>query len=496
MGGKGRNKGRYGLRASRQSLAAFFLIVLIVVTGLVSLLFAQETVKQDSAWSKRCPGVRTSYNPDADLSADTFTLTPEDVRWISFLDWVKKQGLFTFSLIKFQTGETPQAGSADSGLVFRWAEGTAWQKDVVVPFGQAVAHVIAERNWRDIDFPEFFAAHGGVYDMDLAERLALIDPKSLAPWRLFFETVIRPDNPAALLLHARLTKIDPEDQSATITLGPDRAVTYSAERLLLDFKTLLTDCQVSAFFQAYDQPDAASTAASAVPEPISLERGREIYEHECGGCHGLKGDGQGLLASTLTPRPRDFTRALYRYRSTPTGQPPTGSDLHRTVRNGLAGSGMPAFRAVLDKADIRNVVAYIKQFSPRFESQKMSESIAVPEPPAVSPERIIRGAQLYRDSGCPSCHGDMGKGDGRSGQDLKTSEGDPISPRDLTNKWNFRGGYAPHDVFLRLAAGMDGSSMASYADALSAEEIWNVVAYVLSLSPEERPKIQTAQTVH
>lgn len=489
--GEGENRGKYGLSASCHPLAVCFVIVC-----LVSPLFAQVAAEQDSVWAQRCAGVRTSYNPDADLSTDTFTLTPEDVRWGPFLNWVHEQGLFTFSLVDFQTGEASQTEPADSGIVFRWAEGTVWQKDVVVPFGQAVAHLIAERDWRDIDFPEFFAAHGGVYDINLAERLALIDPKSLAPWQLFFETVTQPENPAAPLLHARLAEVGPEGQSASITIGAEHTVTYAAERLLLDFKTLLTDCQISAFFQAYDQLDALRPSSSAAPEPTSIERGKEMYEQECSGCHGLNGDGQGVLASTLTPRPRDFTRALYRYRSTPTGQLPSDADLQRTVRNGLAGSGMPAFRAVLSESDIRNVVAYIKQFSPRFETQKTSQPIAVSEPPSVSPERIARGAQLYRDSGCPSCHGDTGKGDGRSGQDLKTSEGDPIIPRNLTNKWSFRGGHAPRDVFLRLAAGMDGSSMASYADALSAEELWDVVGYVLSLSPEERPKIQPAQLAH
>ena len=478
-------------------LVAFLLLFSIVAP--VSPLFAQEAADKESAWSQRCAGVRTSYNPDADLSNDAFTLSPDDVRWLPFLNWTKEQGLFTFSLRGFQSYEpsqsdqTDQIGQIGTGIIFRWAEGTAWQKDVLVPFGQALAHMIAERKWRDVDFPEFFAAHGGLYDINLAERLALIDPKSLAPWQLFFATITKPDNAAARLLDARLAEIGQEGQSASITLGPDRTVSYSAERILLDFKTVLTDCQVYAFFQAYDQPGELKAAASAAPEPISLERGQQIYEQECSACHGVNGDGQGLLASALTPRPRDFSRALYRYRSTPTGQLPTDADLQRTVRDGLTGSGMPAFGAVLNEAAIRNVVAYIKQFSTRFETQHTPQPLAIPQSPSVSPERIARGAQLYRDSGCPSCHGDTGKGDGRSGQDLKTSEGDPIRPRNLTNKWNFQGGHAPQDVFLRLAAGMDGSSMASYGDALTADEIWDVVVYVLSLSPEERPKIQPAQ---
>ena len=42
------------------------------------------------------------------------------------------------------------------GIIFRWAADTVWQKEVVLPFGQALGHMIAERRWRDSDFPRVF----------------------------------------------------------------------------------------------------------------------------------------------------------------------------------------------------------------------------------------------------------------------------------------------------------------------------------------------------
>ena len=464
--------------------------VLFSCTVPITFVSADENARSDSSWPQRCINIRTSYNPDADLQTDALTLTPDNPRWPAFLAWVKEQQLFTSGLV----GLTPRASSdSGAGIIVRWAANTAWDTTVSMPWGRAVAHIIAERNWRDVDFPKFFTERGGLYRIGLAERLAMLDAQTPGPWQLFFETVSSPTSPTAPLLQARLSKITQDGQTAEITFGPDRTVTYSAERLLLDLKTFLTDCHIYEFFQTYDQPDSVMPAASETPQPASAEHGQVIYERECLGCHGQNGDGQGLLATTLAPRPRDFTRGLFRYRSTPTGQLPTDDDLQRTISHGLTGSGMPAFRAFLDESEIRDVVAYLKQFSPRFEQEQTPQQLSIPPPPPLSPQRLSHGAQLYQDSGCLSCHGDTGKGDGRSGQDLKTSEGDPITPRNLTHKWSFRGGHTPHDVFLRLAAGMDGSSMASYGDALSTDELWDVVFYVLTLSPQERPQVRSTQ---
>ena len=35
--------------------------------------------------------------------------------------------------------------------------------------------------------------------------------------------------------------------------------------------------------------------------------------------------------------------------------------------------------------------------------------------------------------------------------------------------------------------------MASYGDALSTDELWDVVFYVLALSPQERPQVRSTQ---
>jgi len=166
------------------SKVTIVLLFLVLLHPALQLAAAGET--------RSCSDIRTSYNSVTDLRADAFTLRPEDPRWPSFLEWAKAKKIYTFTIVGL-SGEGPQ------GIIFRWAKDTAWQKDVVVPFGQALAHIIAERQWRDTDFPEFFDSRGGVYDVNIAERLAEIESQTLTPWREFFQTVTMPKKPGASL---------------------------------------------------------------------------------------------------------------------------------------------------------------------------------------------------------------------------------------------------------------------------------------------------------
>lgn len=482
---------------------SLFLPAFFVLLVLATPVCADDVVRVGTAWQQRCAGIRTSFNPHTDLRSEALTLETNDPRWPTFLSWVQAQQIATFSLVGLRTSS---AKPAARGIIFRWASGTPWEREVISPFGQALAHLLAERDWRDLDFAYFFAARGGVCGINFAERLSLLDAHSLAPWQQFFQTITAPSSPSAPLLQARLSAVAPDGQSASMTLGSDRVVTYSASRLLLDLRSVLTDCSVSAFFQMYDQQhnsNASTSRPQEQPAPVipaantpgvktsdAPLHGRIVYDRHCSGCHGLNGDGKGLLATTLRPQPRDFTRGLFRYRSTPTGQLPTDADLLRTVTVGLFGSTMPAWEPFLSEAERRAVVAYLKHFSPRFSIDTPREVLPPPSPPSATAERVAQGERLYRELGCGSCHGETGKGDGRAGKELKTAEGDPIVPRDLTNKWSFRGGHSPQDVFQRLSTGMDGSPMASYRDVFSPTELWDLVFYVLSLSPAERPQMQ------
>jgi len=76
----------------------------------------------------------------------------------------------------------------------------------------------------------------------------------------------------------------------------------------------------------------------------NADRGKALYQRYCIFCHGQFGDGTGESAPYLDPKPRDFTKGVYKCRSTPSGSLPLDSDLFDTIGRGMHASGMPAWR--------------------------------------------------------------------------------------------------------------------------------------------------------
>src|SRR3954466_13449299 len=83
---------------------------------------------------------------------------------------------------------------------------------------------------------------------------------------------------------------------------------------------------------------SAQPAAAQPATPTGSRTGQQIYEKHCIECHGRSGKGDGPAAHLMTPRPRDFSTARYKIRSTETGSLPADADLQRSVRQGLYGT--------------------------------------------------------------------------------------------------------------------------------------------------------------
>ena len=209
--------------------------------------------------------------------------------------------------------------------------------------------------------------------------------------------------------------------------------------------------------------------------PSTAPLGRRIYAQRCAVCHGPDGRGNGPAAPSMIPRPRDFTLGEFKYKSTPWGQPPTDDDLIHTVRNGLPGGAMPAWRDLLSESEIRAVVEQIKSFA-AFE-RTSSRPIVIP--PRVAPDAasIARGHELYRIM-CVSCHG----ADGRLQKELKDSKGYPVVSRDLSAPWTFRGGSEPEQIWLRITSGLAPAPMPPFAASATPAQRWDIVNYMLSLA--------------
>ena len=209
-------------------------------------------------------------------------------------------------------------------------------------------------------------------------------------------------------------------------------------------------------------------------------RGKELYQRYCIFCHGKYGDGRGESAAYLDPKPRDFTTAVFKCRSTPTGTMPLDSDLYDTISRGIHASGMPSWKP-LTRQERVDLIAYIKRFSSKFAEEKPGTPVVVPDGPPSSPESVARGSELFQNMNCWQCHGKEGRGNGPSAVSLTDSKGYPITPFDLTSGTKMKCGDTDRAVFRDLTTGLDGTPMPSFSDALKPDQIWDLVHYISTL---------------
>jgi mono/diheme cytochrome c family protein len=93
----------------------------------------------------------------------------------------------------------------------------------------------------------------------------------------------------------------------------------------------------------------------------NIERGKSLYQTEakptaCKMCHGIRGNGNGLLARGLEPAPRNFT-CEETMKSLSDGQ------LFWVIKSGSKGTAMPAHKFTLSDKDIWQIIHYLKRFA-------------------------------------------------------------------------------------------------------------------------------------
>ncbi len=228
--------------------------------------------------------------------------------------------------------------------------------------------------------------------------------------------------------------------------------------------------------------------------PRLIEHGEWVFRGLCIGCHGINGDGNGAVwelgdlyakEHKLPRKPRDFTEAVYKLRSTPSGSLPTDVDLFKSMSRGLVlNQDMPAFK-FLPERDRWAVIAYIKSFSDRWEEEAewQEDPIDISEPPLPDAAMVEAGIGVYELMQCMQCHGPKGKGDGPSAAGLEDDAGLPIVPRDFTDAGQFVGSSDPKGIYQTFTTGLDGTPMPSFADFLDESQRWQLVWYVISLRP-------------
>ena len=214
------------------------------------------------------------------------------------------------------------------------------------------------------------------------------------------------------------------------------------------------------------------------------------YRRYCAGCHGDLGDGNGENALWIDPKPRDFTIATFKCRSTPTGTLPTDEDLFNTIGRGVTNSNMPIWNTFDDhqKADL---VAYIKTFSPRWEKEKAGDPIKIPAETPITIESISHGKALFTKMECWKCHGPQGKGDGPSAATLTDSKDQPIRPYDFSSGKDdsrFKCGSTNADIYRIFMTGVDGTPMPSFADNIQPNDAWDLVHFLRTLQVHRHSK--------
>jgi mono/diheme cytochrome c family protein len=222
-------------------------------------------------------------------------------------------------------------------------------------------------------------------------------------------------------------------------------------------------------------------ASARAADTGDVKTGKLVYERYCMSCHGAQGNGQGEAAEYMAIKPRDYRQGTYKWRSTPSGSLPLDSDLEHTLMNGLYGTYMPTWRA-LDDRSRRDVIAYIKTFSPRFTAEKPEAPIVIPPDPGYGAASVTRGAAVYQKYNCSQCHGPGGQGDGPSAHELKDDWGNALVPYDLT-KGHVKCGDKPTDIYRVFMTGLAGTPMPTFADSLSTADAWDLVHFIQSLSP-------------
>ncbi len=219
-----------------------------------------------------------------------------------------------------------------------------------------------------------------------------------------------------------------------------------------------------------------ASVAQAAPNP---EAGHQIYARACAPCHGARGKGDGPAARYLDPKPRNFVAGLYKLRSTDAVSPPTDADLERSVGYGLPGTSMPAWRDALRDDQITDVVAYIKTFSASFDGAP-AEPLEVSPRPESTKATIEAGRAVYAASGCATCHGTSGNGDGVLAAHLKDHRGNALQAKDFRSGV-YKSGTTDVDLFRTISTGFAGTPMPGFATALSASDRWMLVHYLRSL---------------
>ena len=274
----------------------------------------------------------------------------------------------------------------------------------------------------------------------------------------------------------RLAKI-----AVTVALG-------SVALLSVGAKSSMAQSHVNLPDPSLGTPSVASEESHIGALTGHATHGERLYIRFCIGCHGPDGNADGMNAQWIDPKPRNFTEATFKCRSTPTGTLPVDQDLFNAITRGFVTTNMPQWRP-LSPQQRADLVAFVKTWSPRWSTEKPGTPLVIPQETPDTPESVERGKVLYQTTlKCVECHGPTGVGDGPSAATLHDNDGNPIKPFDFVTGTRFKCGSTDEDLYRILMTGLDGTPMPSWADFLeNPNQTWDLVHYLRSLQLNYHP---------
>lgn len=97
-------------------------------------------------------------------------------------------------------------------------------------------------------------------------------------------------------------------------------------------------------------------------------RGEGLFQRNCAFCHGADGTGKNWIGSFLDSHPRDLTNKTFMAQMTQVR-------LRHVIREGLPGTTMSAWKAVLSDGQINDIISYInKAFYPLIEKESLDKA--------------------------------------------------------------------------------------------------------------------------
>ncbi len=107
------------------------------------------------------------------------------------------------------------------------------------------------------------------------------------------------------------------------------------------------------------EPVHADAKNPVVSSPEAISTGKRLFLNFCSNCHGPKADGHGIVATNLTPMPRNLV-AVVSWGEKPFIDYMPDSRLYESITNGVPGTSMSPWIKVMTGEERWSVITYLR----------------------------------------------------------------------------------------------------------------------------------------